>query len=305
MNKEKIISLILPVMLLLASSFTAFAAEEAAQIKISVETFTVTVEVTTKAEGEMTAILKNKDNNVWVDMSQTRDFTVVDGKNVYTFQFVMQPTRETGDYVVTVGGNVAETMEPFTFRNIQEIADFYNLLNEAKSAEDEIYSLLTGEKYILYYDLTAYMALGKDTRTAVDKEIEGWDLSATIETVSLVNQEFTALLNRTMSLAQIADPNTGLTAWDEAVKTAIDNKDADGKYYGRVKAETVRTYFNNETISGIKAEDVSNGLDGAFLLAVAKELDFATLGEAFDFYLDKGTLEINGSSYEKVKKAGL
>ena len=305
MNRNKILSFILSVMLLLVSSFTAFAANEAAEISIGVQTYTVTVTVATAAEGKMTAILKNKDNNKWIDMSQSDEYTASDGKHIYTFQFVMPPMLETGDYVITVGNNVAETAKPFTFFSINEVVAFYNRLNAAASSGNEIYRLLTGEDFVLYYDLTGYRALTDKIRKAVDSEIEAWDLAATSENVTEIDQRFTEQMNRTMAFAQFVDANTELEEWDKAAKTAIENGDIDGKYYGKVQAATVHQYVQNEKVSGIKAEEISICFDGASLLAVADELDFATLNEAFDYYLAKNILDINKSDYEKVKKEKL
>lgn len=305
MNRNKILSFILSVMLLLVSSFTAFAANEAAEISIGVQTYTVTVTVATAAEGKMTAILKNKENNKWIDMSQSDEYTASDGKHIYTFQFVMPPMLETGDYVITVGNNVAETEKPFTFFSINEVVAFYNRLNAAASSGNEIYSLLTGEDFVLYYDLTGYRALTDKIRKTVDSEIEAWDLAATSENVTEIDQRFTEQMNRTMAFAQFVDANTELEEWDKAAKTAIENGDIDGKYYGKVQAATVHQYVQNEKVSGIKAEEISICFDGANLLAVADELDFATLNEAFDYYLAKNILDINKSDYEKVKKEKL
>ena len=130
---KKLLSVVLSALLLMTSFLCVSAVDAAPEIKVTTRAFEVLVDVTTDAtEGRMTAILRNKANNVWIDMDQTTEYTVDEsGNSVYSFSLMMQPTTDTGLYTVTVGGNVDTTAYDFKFTNINTCLSFDNLLYNA------------------------------------------------------------------------------------------------------------------------------------------------------------------------------
>lgn len=303
--QKKFLSLVLTLAMMLCTFMTAFAAAETAEIDISVETFTVTAKVSTEADGVMTALLKNADNTVWVDMAQSAEYVTEDGKNVYTFLFVMPTDQASDEYTVTVGGCVAESFKSFDFKNVGDIVNFYNALNEAPAAatgeEKSIYDLLTGEDNPLYYDFTAYKALPPSLLDVADAEIEKLELAATMETVEEVDKAFTEAMDSLMQLALVVNENAASEAWDAAVKALIESESIDGKFYAKLTADKVRSFMDAGSIEELNSEAVGKVFDAACLLAVADELDYVTLGEAFDYYLDKDVFEMNASDYKSIK----
>ena len=298
---KKFISVVLSAMLLMTSVLCVSAEKSAADIKVSTVAFDVNVEVTTEANGRMTAILRNKDNTVWIDMDQTDDFEVADDENVYTFRFVMPPATETGDYTVTVGGCVEETAFDFRFTNINSLIEFYNELDAADA--EGIHDLLSGEDYILSYDLADYKVLDDDVCDLVDAEIADWDLATDLEKIAATETFFKEAMDDLIFRAVIADQNTASDTWEAAIDECVELGILETDYMDKVDVKTVHTYFKNATLNAISAEDIQVALDEAQLLAVADELDFASLNDAFDFYLEKGIVAIKEADYDKVVEA--
>ncbi len=320
MNSKKLISVVLSALLLMSSILCVSAEKAAADVQVAVETFNVKVTVTTEAAtGRMTAILRNKANNLWIDMDQTDAYEAVDGKNVYTFDLVMQPQLDTGVYTVTVGGNVAETAKDFNFTNIGLVVDFYNTLDGAEASE--IYALLTSEDNVLPYDFSAYKKLSTDIRALVDAEIAAWDMETTLqgdyvydeegnvvedESVNSVadsNKEFVEAMDAIMANAQIADVNTATSTWAELVKAA----EMDAKFMEDENKNTVHTYYVANAPKSLETADIQKALDEAQLLAVAKEQGSTALKEAFDYYVDKEVVQMDEATqkaYDDICAAG-
>lgn len=298
---KKLLSVVLSALLLMTSFLCVSAVDAAPEIKVTTRAFEVLVDVTTDAtEGRMTAILRNKANNVWIDMDQTTEYTVDDnGNSVYSFSLMMQPTTDTGLYTVTVGGNVDTTAYDFKFTNINSVISYYNTLDEASASE--IHDMLHGEDYILTYDLTAYKAIkDEDVCELVDAEIASWDLATDMDTVSLVETFFTEAMDDAIARAIVADENTETEDWASAIEANVKAGILETDYMDKVDAEVVHTYFKNATLTAITAEDIQKALDEAQLLAIADDLDFASLNDAFDFYLEKGIVNIDDEMYEDV-----
>ena len=270
---KKLLSVVLSALLLMTSFLCVSAVGAAPEIKVTTRAFEVLVDVTADvAEGTMTAILRNKANNVWIDMDQTAEYTTdKDGNIVYSFSLMMQPTTDTGVYTVTVGGNVKSTPCDFNFTNVNSIISYYNTLDKATASE--IHDMLHGEDYILSYDLTAYKSVkDEDVCEMVDKEIESWNLAADMENISVVESFFAEAMDDVTGRAIIADPNTDLAIWAIAIADCEDKGILKTDYMDEVDTENVHTFFKEATLTAITADDIQTALDEAQLLAVAKEM---------------------------------
>ncbi len=298
---KKLLSVVLSALLLMTSVLCVSAEKSAADVKVSTVAFDVKVEVTTDAIGRMTAILKNKDNTVWFDMDQTDDYDAVEGVYVYTFDFVLPSATETGAYTVTVGGCVEETAVDFNFTNINTVISFYNTLDDADA--EEIHNLLSGEDYVLSYNLTAYKALDDDICDFVDAEIASWDLATDLDNITAIETFFAEAMDDVIDRAVIADGNTETEVWEKSIADCVKSDVLKTDFMDKVEAEVVHDYFKKATLKGITADDIQVALDEAQLLAVADEMDYASLNDAFDFYLEKGIVSIKEANYNEVVKA--
>ncbi len=305
MTMKKFLSVILSALFMFVSMLSVSAAQATAEIGISLDLFKVDVTVTADAAatGEVTAqITDTKESTgakVLGGMDQTHEYTLTDdGKYQYQFHFKMQPTHETGTYWVHVGGGVENIIKEFLFINVFDKIDFYNKLDQAVKENDGIYNLITGEDSKLTYDLTEYKALSKEVRLLVDEKIEAIDLAATEANIEEIETRFTQEMDTEMLLAKIADANA--VNWDATVKTAIEKKLLDGTYYDKLTSAVVMTYFKSEGKPTLEQEELSLAFDKACMLAVEEELDYISLKDAFDYYLEKDIISINESNYKEI-----
>ena len=305
MTTKKFLSIILSALFMFVSVLSVSAAQSAAEIGISLDVFKVDVTVTTDSEaGWVTAQITDKEDNsaaqVLGGMNQTDQYTLTDeGKYQYQFHFKMQPIHESGTYWVHVGGkNVVSASKSFTFINVYDKVDFYNKLNAAAKENDGIYGLLTGEDSKLTYDLTEYKALSNEVRILVDEKIEALDLAATAENIEEIETRFKTEMDSYMLLAKLADANEN--NWNAIVKTAVEKELFDGKYYEKVSSAVAMKYFRSEGDPSLEQEVLSDTFDKGSLLAVAEELDYISLKEAFDYYLEKGTISVSESNYKEI-----
>lgn len=314
MTSKKILSVILSTLFVFVSAISVSAADVTAVISDPVvDVFTVTVDVTTEAEGKMTAMLTDEARTILAGIAEQTEYTESgNGKNVYTFTFTMLEAHATGTYVVTVGNNVAKISKPFEFVNVGEIANFYNELDETvmtrdeddKVTNDDIYDLMTGDDSKLTYDLTEYKALTDDVRLMVSEVIEATDLAVADDysNVEEVQTRFTETMDDTMMLAKIADEATKEDAWDAVAEQAIEEGIVDGTYYEEVSAGAVKKYYISESKGAVSidAETVAEYFDKASILAVAEELDYLSLEEAIAYYIEKETVSVDADNYEAI-----
>lgn len=305
MTMKKFLSVILSALFMFVSMLSVSAAQATAEIGISLDLFKVDVTVTADAAatGEVTAqITDTKESTgakVLGGMDQTHEYTLTDdGKYQYQFHFKMQPTHETGTYWVHVGGGVETIVKEFLFINVFDKIDFYNKLDQAVKENDGIYNLITGEDSKLTYDLTEYKALSQEVRLLVDEKIEAIDLAATEANIEEIETRFTQEMDAEMLLAKIADANA--VNWDATVKTAIEKKLLDGTYYDKLTSAVVMNYFKSEGKPTLEQEELSLAFDKACMLAVEEELDYISLKDAFDYYLEKDIISINESNYKEI-----
>ena len=305
MTMKKFLSVILSALFMFVSMLSVSAAQATAEIGISLDLFKVDVTVTADAAatGEVTAqITDTKESTgakVLGGMDQTHEYTLTDdGKYQYQFHFKMQPTHESGTYWVHVGGGVETIVKEFLFINVFDKIDFYNKLDQAVKENDGIYNLITGEDSKLTYDLTEYKALSKEVRLLVDEKIEAIDLAATEANIEEIETRFTQEMDTEMLLAKIADANA--VNWDATVKTAIEKKLLDGTYYDKLTSAVVMNYFKSEGKPTLEQEELSLAFDKACMLAVEEELDYISLKDAFDYYLEKDIISTNESNYKEI-----
>lgn len=305
MTMKKFLSVIISALFMFVSMLSVSAAQATAEIGINLDLFKVDVTVTADAAatGEVTAqITDTKESTgakVLGGMDQTHEYTLTDdGKYQYQFHFKMQPTHESDTYWVHVGGGVENIVKEFLFINVYDKIDFYNKLDQEEKENDGIYNLITGEDSKLTYDLTDYKALSKEVRLLVDEKIEAIDLAATEANIEEVETRFTQEMDAEMLLAKIADANA--VNWDATVKTAIEKKLLDGKYYDKVTSAVVMNYFKSEGKVTLEQEELSLAFDKACLLAVEEELDYTSLKDAFGYYLEKDIISINESNYKEI-----
>lgn len=310
MRYKKFLSIILSALFMFVSVLSVSAAPKTAEISINQGTFTVDVTVTTDeaVTGRVTAQIRNEANDHMPGMDETSEFTTTeDGKYQYQFHFKMQPSDDSGTYFVHVGGeDVVQTKKEFTFINVNDKVDFYNALNEATQENDGIYNILAGEESNTAYDLTEYKKLTSEVRSLVDEKIEGLDLAATMENVEEVETRFMTEMNVYMLLAKIVDVPDEIndemeSSWDAAVKEAIEQEIVDGEYYSETLTKSiVMEYFKSESELTLDEEEISDAMDRAILLSVADELDYASLQSAFEYYLEKGVVNVNESNFNEI-----
>ncbi len=319
MTGKKFLSVILSVLFVLVSAIPVFAEDATAKIKVTPNVFEVVVEVTTTADGVMTAQIVNEANNKLAGMQQTSVYTKEEDGNVYKFNFKMHITDKTGPYVVRVGNNVKGTEkpfleEPFEFVDAYDVVAFFNKLDvEAAVKEGDqgetvygIYNLLTGKDSKLNYDLTAYKALSEDTRLLVDAVIEALPLATTIEKVEATEKTFKDTMDKAISMAVIIDGKTEQKAWETAVEAAIKAKQLDGTYYKGVPAELVKKYFANEKLVSLDESKVNQNFAKAQILAAWEKLDYLSLKEVFMYFQEKKDVaDIDDDNYDAVLEAEL
>ncbi len=311
MNSKKLISVVLSVLFLMSGMLCVSAEMPAAEIEVNLNALNIEVKVTTDAsEGRMIAMVRNKENTVWVGLEAAETYEVdANGKNVYTFHMRMQPNRETGVYTVAVGGNVALTEKDFQYANLSQLVAFYNSL--ASSDANGIYALIAGEDNIITYDFEAYKALTPEIRTLADAEIAefaGID-GVTVDNIAEKDQVFRVAMDDIMARALIADANTDNETWLK-LATAVNAEDNtalyDTKFLEKGNAKTVHEYCVAFEFTSLDRSVIQNKLDEAQLLAVAKEQGHSALKRAFQYYLEKDVLVLDKNAqtaYDEVCNA--
>ena len=307
MNSKKFIPVVLSVLLLMSSAFCVSAEKTATEIAVSLSALNVEVKVTTEAsEGRMIAMIKNKENTAWVGLEEAKTFeTQENGKNVYTFRFVMQPNSETGVYTVAVGGNVALAEQDFQYVNLNQLVLSYNELAAAEISE--IYGLLTSENHAWNYDFSIYKGLTPEIRTLVDAIVAEMECIEGVTLGNIAEKEdlFFAEMDAVMELAQIADANTGNAEWMKLVtqKNTENVPVYDTKYLEKGNQKTVQSYCAAYDFTKLDKEEIQNALDTAQLLAVAEEQGYSALKKAFRYYLEKGTLVLDNQAQAAYDEA--
>ncbi len=231
---------------------------------------------------------------------------LVDAKYEYTFSFTMYQDDQTGKYRIYFGGGLNGTKD-FDFISPMDKVNFYNDLND--DAATEIYDKLTGVNSKTSYDLTSYKALPAaepDIRGLVDTEIAAWDLSATLGTISEVETTFATKMDEVIVRAEfaVADPAT----FNDKVAAAGANIDT--TYYGATDApsvspDVVAGYMDSASLTDLTYASLGVAFDKAVLLAVAEEMDYLTLNDAYLYFRDKDIVSLDADKLATLESNSL
>ena len=222
---KKIIAFLLATMLLLASvPCMAESTQDVQKAEINLDFFQVTATYKTdKNYGDLTARVTNSDTtDRKVYAADQKKAEQTEDGYVYTFRFRMPQTAKSGEYLFSVGGALAFS-QTFSYYNIMEKVDFYNVLNVAPVTSEDgetIYDLLSGEDCKVSYDFSLYCELVESVRVLVDAEVDALDLSATQDNVAEKEALLKQTLDELIPLAVLLNVNekTDKKTLDELVK---------------------------------------------------------------------------------------
>ena len=310
---------------LLLSAVTAIFAVDAPDVNVDVTGFVITINVTTDtpADKAVTAYIRSA---TWSDkklygISNTKVYAEDNGVYVYTLRFVMQTTDLTGSYVAYVNCDTAVT-KAFDYVSPSDKVNYYNALDSAPAVaadnvtSDTIYDILTDERYDTYvYREAEYAALSPTVRAMVDKEIENWNLTATLETVGAIEADFKARMDEVLVRAEIANSAEkkstpeqdaiAATSFETAVSVAANAGKLDDTYYSEFDVDgkaTVRNMMNPATLTGITYNELSQRFSESVALAVYNTMDYLMMSEVYAYYAEQNIVEpLDASKMSKIK----
>lgn len=309
MTVKRILSVVLSVMMIMASlvCVSAVSAAEITDVATNVYSVTVTVDVSSEIDGTMTAQILNAE--------KTALFAIGFGEKEdgsYVIELTMPEYADTGAYIVRVGGNVAPDEYPLDFVNVTGLAGFYN---DFIAKQDDATAL---QNYLedcesAPVDLEAYNDLLDVVRVVATKalaEVEGLEeIDLDSDTVTDVIISNNAILEEkfaeVMEIAAVIDVETA-----DEMQAVIDANDFD-VYTGtetlpvEVTADEVYTYYMTEvesvdTVAEFTVENFVVLFDRATLMTVLKKKDSDYLKDAFLYYEDKGSITVDMTNINKL-----
>ncbi len=302
---KRLISACLAVLVLLSTVTVAFAVDTPV-VAVDPTGFNIEVTVTTAnlADKEVTGyIRKGADTKLYgIDVVQPSAYTQVDGKYVYTLNFVMNDTDLTGQYTVYTNCGTAVT-KAFDYVSPSDKVAYYNALDAAPAGDGAgtIYSILTDAQYDAYvYKEAEYTALNSAVRALVDNEIKNWNLAATLANIGTVESNFKDWMDEVLVRAGLAssaeiksDPleeAAAAASFEAAVAAAAEADKLDDTYYADftadVKAE-VRSAMNPSTLTGITYDELALRFSESVVLAVYNKMDYLKLKDVYTYYVGK------------------
>ena len=302
MTVKRILSVVLSVMMIMASlvCVSAVSAAEITDVATNVYSVTVSVDVSSEIDGTMTAQILNAE--------KTELFAIGFGEKVYdsyVIELTMPEYATTGDYIVRIGGNVGAVEYEFPYANVTSLAGFYNNFIEKMNDTEALQNYLEGCEDAPV-DLADYNDLLPVVRKAATKSlatVEGLvevnlESDAVADTVLANNEIFTEFFAEVMETAAVIDVETV-----DEMQAVIDANDFD-VYAGtetlpvEVTADEVYTYYMAEVTSvdaveEFTVENFARLFDRATLMAVLKTKDADYLKDAFLYYEDKGSITVD------------
>ncbi len=316
MTVKRILSVVLSVMMIMASlvCVSAVSAAEITNVATNVYSVTVSVDVSSEIDGTMTAQILNADKSELfaIGFGDKNDET-----NTYEITLTMPEHADTGDYVVRIGGNVGIVEQPFFYSDVISLAEFYNDFISNQDNATELQAQLENCT-AAPGDLTDYRALLPVVRKAAaiaftTAEFEAVDLEADNlnEVLSSNKDEFDEELERIMGLAEVINVDTA-----EEMQAVIDNPDNTFDVYEgeeplllEVTADEVYTYYMEEvksvdTVDEFTVENFALLFDRATLICIENEKDVDYLKNAFLYYEVKGSIDVKMSNINKLISKG-
>ncbi len=326
MLMKKSLSLILSVVMILASIVTATAAY-VPDPEILPENYDidVTVEVPSYIRGTMTAKIIHEDfANKIFGIAEDRTPSPVSGKNVYNFTMVMPADAVSGEYILVLGGNVGSPAQPYTFNYFtpSDKVKFYDgdLSAADGSVErrgldgataDEIKSYLgSKEEYIpaaIADEYEDYKLLDTKALGLVNAAIAAEDLSTGVtlgvtdndDVVTLVSEtetKFSTLFKKLVFAAKILDIATisdaDMNDWETIVEEAFD-ADVCGAIYDENTEDDVEfgQVFDSKYYTAPAGKTPLLAIEDVYSYFVTEVADFDTLDIAeYTVAFDKATL---------------
>lgn len=309
MTVKRILSVVLSVMMIMASlvCVSAVSSAEITDVATNVYSVTVSVDVSSEIDGTMTAQILNAE--------KTELFAIGFGEKEdgsYEIELTMPEYADTGDYIVRIGGNVGAVEYEFPYANISSLAGFYNDFiakqEDAEDLQDYLEDCTSAP-----VDLAGYEGLLDVVRAAATLDlatVEGLaeiDLDSDDATdVILSNNEiFSAKFAEVMEVAAVIDVDTA-----DEMQAVIDENEFD-VYTGtetlpvEISAEDVYTYYMTEvtsvnTVEEFTIENFDILFDRASLMTVLKEKDADYLKDAFLYYEDKDSITVDMTNIQKL-----
>ncbi len=283
-------------------------------ISVTVNAFNIDVAVTSDTEGTVIAHLTNEagDRTYGLDYDETPDET--DGVYTYTFNFEMEKTAPTQKLYLRVGDAVPTTKKLVNFANINDKNNFYNRLyavTDVSLVDEYLYA----NKSYKGVDVETYLGLSESIRTLVSAIILDLDLdtgyenletetdeyiSAKVSAVTEVETLFNSEFAQAMKCAKIADSNE--TEWLAISAATMKSGLFDDEYFvanGGIPAllsvDDVYSYFVEEVkaITELKESELKKAFDRATLMAIEEKLEYNTVGLAFLYFEEKGTMAVS------------
>ena len=311
MTVKRILSVVLSVMMIMASlvCVSAVSAAEITDVDTNVYTVTVSVDVSSEIDGTMTAqILNTEKSELFAIGFDDKE----DGS--YVFELTMPTYADTGYYVVRIGGNVGAVEYEFHYANVLSLVTFYNNFI-AKQADAEDLQDYLEDCSDAPVNLDGYNDLLDAVRTVATKAlatVEGLaevDLESdtVADTVLANNAIFAESFANVMEVAAVIDVDTA-----EEMQAVIDDEENSFEVYGgfddllvEVTAEDVYSYYMEEvesvdTVEEFTVENFALLFDRATLLCIENTKDVDYLKDAFLYYEDKGSIDVTMTNINKL-----
>lgn len=283
-------------------------------ITVVVNAFNIDITVTSETQGTVIAHLTNEAKNQTFGLDYDEMPEETDGVYTYTFSFEMEKTAPTQKLYLRVGDAVPTTEKLINFANINDKNTFYNGL-EAVTDPSLVDEYLSANKAYTSMDIPAYLELSEDIRALVSVAIVDLELSTGYENLADEADEYTAakvlavaevetLFNTTftevMKYAKIADADEA--EWTTVSATAMNDGLFDDEYFTEnasipalLTVDAVYPYFVKEVkvVSELSETEIKKAFDRATLMAIEEKLEYNTVGIAFLYFENKGTITVS------------
>lgn len=318
MTMKKVMSVMLSVLMIMASMVTISAAFSEANIEYSQNVYNITVTVEAENGGTMTAQLSNTANTILYGMDSNSTPTEADGTYTYTFNFRMPKTAVSGEYKVRVGNNVPTTTTTVNYTAIDDKIDFYENLEAITDTSLIKTYFATNSAFVPVSaaDMTIYNGLGDRVLGLMNTMIDGLELdpgidyddpldpvdtfdndSQIVAKVEAKENLFKTNFEAAIIVADIADATE--SNWVAKATTALGDSTFDDKYYVATPPETplvqVADVFASYSAEAAGVNDLNlasyqDAFDVATLLYIEQTMDSGKLKEAFLYYESQGSI---------------
>ncbi len=298
MSVKRIFSVVLSVLMIMASlvSVSAVSAAEIENVDISVYDVTVTVKVPVEIAGTMTAQI--------LDADETQLFAI-GSQNVkvddttYEISLVMPQYATTGDYIVKVGNNVSVATRGFEYNDVSSLVEFYSDFADKRDDGEELAAFLADCEGAPI-NLTAYRELGPDVQYPAALKIATVEGLAEITidsdpaVIDANNAALEAIYEETMELAEALYDYSSypLCGGTEELPLELTHGDIYDYYMAEIAKIDSADEFTEENFADL--------FDRGIIMYVLKEKDVDYLKDVFLIYEEAGSIEVDMTNINKL-----